>query len=350
MRIVQVMLAKRFGGAERSFVDLSLALARRGHDVLAIGESRGVALAKIEAGGGVSTRAMRCYGTWDVLAAAALKRTIGAYRPDLVQAHLARAAHLAGRAAKSLGLPTLAKTHNLVKLKYYASVDLLVATTTQQREYLRGRGVGPKRLCLIPNFSAVSAASAPREVTTPPLLIRTLGRLVDKKGFDILIRAMPGVIDRGIEVQLTIAGDGPCAAKLRRLADTLGLAREVVLAGWIDDVAGFLGEADLFVLPSRDEPFGIAVLEAMALGVPIIATPTAGPSEILTPREACFVEVGDIDGLTAAIVDVVDERDAATARAQMALDKFAASYCEATVVDAYLDAYARLIGGQALNA
>ena len=140
---------------------------------------------------------------------------------------------------------------------------------------------------------------------------------------------------------------GPCAAKLRRLADTLGLAREVVLAGWIDDVAGFLGEADLFVLPSRDEPFGIAMLEAMALGVPIITTPTAGPSEILTPREARFVEVGDIDGLTAAIVDVVDERDAATARAQLALDKFAASYCEATVVDAYLDAYARLIGDQA---
>lgn len=97
MRIAQIMLAQSFGGAERSFVDLSLALAARGHPLLAIGAARGAALPLLAAQPNIHCVSVCCHGNWDVLAQRAVRRHLQMFAPQVVQAHLARAAHRSGR-------------------------------------------------------------------------------------------------------------------------------------------------------------------------------------------------------------------------------------------------------------
>lgn len=344
MRIAQIMLAPRFGGAERSFVDLCRALAARGHAVLALGESRGEALRHLEHVPGVEIDRVRCRGPWDRWCRRALERRLAGFAPDLVQAHLARAALHGGAAAKRLGLPTVAKTHNLVKTKYYRDIDVLVPTTGEQAAWLERHGVSAARLERIPNFSALPAAAGPRAGPSGRVSICAAGRFVPKKGFDVLLDALasPALADR--DVSLAIAGDGPQRRALEAQAARLGLAKRVHFAGWVDDIAGFLAGADLFVLPSREEPFGIALLEAMSAGLPIVTTAVSGPLEVLDRDTATFCPPDDAGALARALVAVLNDPAAARARAGRALERYEREYSENAVVARYLALYERLTG------
>ncbi len=344
MRIAQVMLARGFGGAERSFVDLSRALAARGHTVLAIGERRGVALGMLDGVAGITTLGIRCHGSWDRLAGHAVRRALAGFAPAVVHTHLARAAHLGGRAAHALGLPTLAKTHNLVDLKYYRAIDCLVPTTQAQADYLAAHGVAASRITRIPNFTAVQAVTTlAAQAEGTPGCLKAIGRFVHKKGFDTLVEAHAVLVREGREVTLELAGDGPERAHLEGRIAALGLGARVRLTGWCDDVAAFLDGGDLFVLPSRDEPFGIVVIEAMARGVPVLATRTQGPLEIL-PDDCGYLTVADDPAaLAAAIAGALDDPDR-LARARAALARFHAHYSVEQVVTRYEALYARLAG------
>lgn len=340
MRLAHIMLAKGFGGAERSFVDLVRALGARGHAVLALGEARGEALAALATAPGVSCAAVRCFGTWDRLAEHQLRSELARFAPAVVQAHLARAAHLGGRAAHALGLPTVAKTHNLVNLKYYQHIDCLVPTTRAQQRYLEAHGTPRERIARIPNFSLLAPVDAITLGGARPRRLVALGRLVRKKGFDRLLEACARLAAAGVEFTLELGGDGPERVALERDVARLDLHDRVRLCGWVDDVPAFLRGADVFVLPSRDEPFGIVVLEAMACGVPLVATRTAGPLEILD--EHCAVLCADDPEALAHAVQQALEPAGARVRAERALQRFRERYSAAPVVAAYLALYARL--------
>lgn len=333
------MLAKRFGGAERSFVDLCAELAARGHEVLAVCEARGDALPLLRAIPGIEIRALRVWGAWDVWARRAIAGALRAHRSEVVQCHLARAAHLGGAAARALALPTLAKTHNYVDLKYYRAIDLLVPTTESQAAYLRDHGVDPRRLRRIPNFSRLQIAARDRN-GDGPLRLLALGRLVEKKGFDLLLDALTSL--GGRQIALTIAGDGPQRGALEAHARQLPAGITVRFCGWCADVAPLFAASDLFVLPSRDEPFGIVVLEAMAARVPIVATRTRGPLEILASDTALLTDIGDTQALATAIACVYDDRPSARARAERAADVYETTYSAAAVVPCYEALYTEL--------
>jgi glycosyltransferase involved in cell wall biosynthesis len=339
MRIAQVMLGKGFGGAERSFVDLSRALAAADHDVLAVGERRGVALQALRDQPRIECCALRCWGNWDHLASHTLARMLRRFQPDLVQTHLARASHLGGRAARRLGLPTLAKTHALVDLRYYRAIDHLVATTQAQATYLRDRGIAPAAISIIPNFSALPAARGPRAAALAAPRVKSYGRWVAKKGFADLLDAFALVVRKHPDARLVIGGSGIEGDRLRAQARALHLERRVEFCGWIDDVAAFLSDADLFVLPSRDEPFGIAVLEAMACAVPIVSTATAGPSEILDEECAFLARPGDVASLAANVDRALADPALRVRCAERALAHYAARYSQAVVVPQYLALY-----------
>lgn len=347
MRIAQIMLARGFGGAERSFVDLSLALAARGHEILAIGDRRGLALALLAGQTNIECVAIRCHGNWDLLARRVLRHHLQRFAPAVVQAHLARAAYLGGQAAHTLGLPTVAKTHNLVEVKYYQNIDALVPTTTAQAVHLRSHGVSAQALHRIPNFSALHAVSDAARTSGPPWLIKSAGRFVPKKGYAVLLAAFARLRADGVDARLVIGGDGVEAGRLKALAERLGIAAVVEFPGWVDDVASFLRDAHVFVLPSLDEPFGIVVLEAMASAVPIVTTATVGPLEILDAHSACFSACADAPALAAAIAHTLADYPAAGARAQAALAIFRERYSAAVVVERYLALYAQLIAHHA---
>ena len=114
-----------------------------------------------------------------------------------------------------------------------------------------------------------------------------IGRLVYEKGFQLALEALPGVIERLGDVRFLVAGSGTHEAELRRQATELGLDAHGTFLGWIgDDVLHSLYRiADLCVVPSLYEPFGLVALEAMASGCPCIVADTGGLREIVPEDE-----------------------------------------------------------------
>jgi glycogen(starch) synthase len=123
-----------------------------------------------------------------------------------------------------------------------------------------------------------------------------IGRVVEKKGFDLLIRGFARIADRHPDVELRIGGSGPAVGDLATLAEGAGLSSRVRFLGRQDraEVAALMGGADCVVMPSRLEPFGIVALEAWRAGTPVVCTAYGGPPE--------FVD----DGVTGLLVDPFD--------------------------------------------
>jgi glycosyltransferase involved in cell wall biosynthesis len=141
-----------------------------------------------------------------------------------------------------------------------------------------------------------------------------MGRFVEKKGFHVLIEALRHLRGAAVPFRAIIAGAGEEAAVLQRLTQERGLDSVVTYPGWQDDTARFFGTIDIFCLPSLHEPFGIVVLEAMAQALPVIATDSEGPSEILHDGEdGMIVPKSDPTALAVAIERMLDDRQAARA-------------------------------------
>lgn len=138
---------------------------------------------------------------------------------------------------------------------------------------------------------------------------------------------------------MTLAGDGPCREALLDQIQRLGIADRVDLVGWIEDVGGLLAEADVFVLPSRVEPFGIVLLEAMACGIPIVASRTDGPLDVLDDTTAWLCAVDDVSDLTRAMEQAGASASERLARAEAALGRYRARYHEDVVLPRLLAFY-----------
>ena len=126
----------------------------------------------------------------------------------------------------------------------------------------------------------------------------------EKKALDVLLQAFAKVVRSDDEVQLVLVGDGPLRAELEKLATDQQIGERVIFAGALErpEVVKRLHGCRVFVLPSRSEPFGIAIVEAMACGKPVVGSRTGGIPEIIEDgREGLLVEPDDPDALAGAI-------------------------------------------------
>ena len=132
-----------------------------------------------------------------------------------------------------------------------------------------------------------------------------VGRLIKQKGFDLLIRALSSIKD--IPWRLTILGEGSERKALEEMADALGVADRIALPGFLQNPYRWMAEADLFVLSSRWEGFGHVVAEAMASGVPVLATRCpSGPDEIIHDGvDGRLCEPNSADDLARALKDIL---------------------------------------------
>ncbi|MBX3301840.1 MAG: glycosyltransferase family 4 protein [Nitrospira sp.] len=134
----------------------------------------------------------------------------------------------------------------------------------------------------------------------------------EKKGLDVLLRAFKQVRNSFPTFKLVLVGDGPLRNSLEELADSLGLQEQVVFCGkqGRPEVTNILIGCEVFVLPSRSEPFGIVILEAMACKKPVIATKVAGPMEIIEDGiTGILVEADNPDMLAKAMINILNRRD-----------------------------------------
>ncbi len=279
------------------------------------------------------------FGWHDPFAARHLRVAFDRFQPDLVEAHLARAALLAGKIKPAGTWPLIARTHNSLNGKYYRHVDVIVPTTTHAAKADYHSNVPQQKFAgVIPNFSRLNPVS---KVVNParPETIVAAGRFVRKKGFGILLEAVAGLKSMDETFSLQIAGDGPELRSLKALAAELGLNEHVRFLGRRTDVPDLIKEAGLFVLPSLSEPFGIILLEAMAMGTPIVATRCEGPLDVLDEHSAILVDKGDASALSHGLRKALQDPERSRIRAEHALTVYKRRYTPDVVVPKVLALY-----------
>ena len=206
----------------------------------------------------------------------------------------------------------VARLGGYYNLKYYRKCDWLVGNTRGIADWLVQKGWPADKVHHQVNFvPAPEGDAAPRSTFDTdedcPLII-ALGRLHPNKGFDTLLNALA----RTKEFVLWIAGDGPERRRLEALSAELGIARRVRFLGWQTNPQSIIAAGDLFICPSRNEPFGNVIAEAFACGKPIIATRSAGAVEYISDGyDGVLVPIDDAAALAAEIDQLIANKAAA---------------------------------------
>jgi glycosyltransferase involved in cell wall biosynthesis len=155
---------------------------------------------------------------------------------------------------------------------------------------------------------------APREYHRKLRRIALVACLREEKRIDLLIKAAPRVLARHPDVEFVIAGDGSCRESLQTLARELGVAERLSFLGHRDDVPAVLATADIFAFPSRSDAFPNSIIEAMASGLPVVATAVGGIPELVDDgRTGVLVPSGDADALVRALIELLDQPERAAA-------------------------------------
>lgn len=332
MKIFLIMLGSRFGGVERLYVDLAAALSQRGHDVLALSR----------AGSDVASRLkslppcphlqhetlVHVLGPRDPFAPGKIARLIRTCGSEILHAFRGRDAYIASKVAGRLGVPLIAHAMRSPRTNFQR-VALFQPATEAERDCLIEQGVPRDRIRVVGLFSFVAPVP---EVVCADRVTRIVahGRFVAQKGFDLLLGAFHQLPDE--RLQLHLAGAGPEHRRLREQVASLGLQGRVHFAGWQQDIRRFLLAGDLFVLPSRGETFGLSLLEAMACGIPVVATRCDGPLEVVDDSSAWLCGGNDQQALAAAMRSAIADPEGRRRRARAALARFRDRYAGAQVL------------------
>ena len=148
-----------------------------------------------------------------------------------------------------------------------------------------------------------------RALAAKPRIV-TVGRLAAEKGQLILLQAVAALRAQGIEVELTLVGDGPLRDWIEEEISRLGLKDQVLLTGEVsaEEVNAHLRTADIFCLPSFSEGLPVAIMEAMAIGVPVVSTLIAGIPELaIDGKTALTVPAGNVEALTTALTRMITD-------------------------------------------
>jgi glycosyltransferase involved in cell wall biosynthesis len=182
-----------------------------------------------------------------------------------------------------------------------------------ESEAALARSIGPKRRVRVvhngvPAGDGVAAAPEVADLTVGGKLVGVVSHLQPRKGLDVLLDALPGVLARHSDARLAIVGDGPALKSLRSHAETLKVGHAVHFLGSRADPRPSMRAMSLFVLPSLAEAFPYVVLEAMSVGTPVVASDVGGVGEAVRDgHEGRLVAAGDSGALAAAINDLLSD-------------------------------------------
>ena len=221
----------------------------------------------------------------------------------------------------------------------YRCAHAVVANSRAAKGALEAEGLAPSRIRVIANGVDL-AGFAPRGARRRIQTVLTVANLRDEKGHDILLQAAALLCASRGDVRFLIAGDGPRRADLEALARRLDLDRRVQFLGHRDDVPALLAEADAFVLPSRSEAFPNGVIEAMAAGLPVVASAVGGLLDLVdNGRTGLLVRPNDPPALAGALETLIDAPDFAASLGLAARRTIAERYSFDRMVHAFEELY-----------
>jgi glycosyltransferase involved in cell wall biosynthesis len=364
VRLLLVVDSLEVGGAERQVVDLALALRRNGYEVtVACSVAGDLSSVLEEAGVPVRPLLDRLVKRRVSLAYAwKLRQLLRRERFDLVHAHIYASVVAAAIATLGTSLPLVITEHTEALWQtwrarwvcrwVYRRVEHIIAVSTPIRRRLIERdGVSPDLITVIPN--AVVPASEPRPDAPLPLpaglrerpLVGVVARLHPDKGVANFLKAAARVAPLFPEAHFVVVGDGPLRQELMTLAEDLDLGSRVHFLGFRSDGSALMDSLDVLVVPSLTEGSPLVTLEAMAAGVPVVASAVGGiPDQIRHDYEGLLVPPGDTGALGDALLDLLHNPDRARRLGEAGRRRATSRFSHVTMVQQIEDVYHTVLG------
>ncbi|MCM8795008.1 MAG: glycosyltransferase family 4 protein [Candidatus Omnitrophica bacterium] len=274
-----------------------------------------------------------------------LIRILHQEKPDLVHAHTRVAQFLSWFLSMVTRIPYVTTCHGLYQFRIgrrflpcwgkrvmaisEATMDLLVEQyklAPPHQAVLVWNGVEVERFLEPPPPEAVARLRQAYGINGSPI-IGAIARLSPVKGFDLLLGILPDLLKEFPRLQVLLTGDGPAKESLIKQAFDLGVADHVVITHPLEDTRIALALMDLAVTPSRQEGFGLTIVESMAAGVAVVATDSGGPKEIIeNGKSGLLIPPGDEEALKEAVLTLLRQperrRELAQAGRERAATKF----------------------------
>jgi len=332
MRILQICSERKLGGGERHFADLTNNLAGRGHDVYVAVSHETPLLAGLNSVPKENLFELRMRNSLDLRSANRLSKIIKQFEIEIIHAHVGRDYSLAAVASlRSGNVPFVLTRHvlfpiNRINRKVLSRATRFIAVShavalslkdqkivDQEKIVTIHNGIDIDRFQM--NYQARSNITVDKG-SRSRLLVGMIGHIAAIKGQDVFVRGGAEIVRQRDDVDLVILGDdksndGKARAEVETLIKDLGVEDRCRLVGWQDDVGKFLAGLDVFVSPSRSEPFGLVIIEAMASGIPVVATASEGAMEIIEENHTGrLVPIGDHTALAAATLELLNDDEA----------------------------------------
>jgi L-malate glycosyltransferase len=330
VRILQVTSAKTFGGGERHLIDLCRGLIDRGHEVFVALRPTNEWQDKFDFLPRENLFYVSLRNSFGVLSASRIAGFVRRKDIQLIHAHVARdyiPASLASALVKNARF--VLTRHVLFPLQPFNRIALknlskAIAVSSAVEASLK-KVFPANKIATIPNGIEIDHwAAADKQklreefrffhgIPFDAPLIGTIGELIPLKGQRDFVLAANEAAKRFPAAHFVVVGkdnslDKSFRRELRRLVKVFGLEERFLWLDWVEDTAPLLASLDIFVSASHSESFGLAILEAMATGVPVIATETAGAKELLAGEDV-FVPIKDPVALAAKIGDLLEDEE-----------------------------------------
>lgn len=302
MRVLLISSADNFGGGEKHLVDLAEGLSCSGNAVSVVVRPGCGWTDRISGVKPSNIHSLPLRGSADVFSAMRLATLVRETGADILHAHMARDYVPAALAARKAGLTGLVLTRHVlfpmsrINRLLLRNVSRIIAVSSAVESNLK-RTFPEEKIVAVPNgiamerFTGIGREKAEAFRTSygiPPAakLVTSVGELKPLKGQEDFILAASEIAKGDPEAHFLLIGKDNSAGsvfrkKLRRMARVLDLDDRVTFLDWVEDTGPMLAATDVFVSTSHTESFGLAILEALAAGRPVVATSTAGASELI---------------------------------------------------------------------
>ena len=358
-RILYVITELDVGGAEKALFELATRLDREIYEPEAaclMGEGP---LAESLRERGVPVHLLDARGKWDLRVVWRLRRLMAGF--DVVHSFLFHANMAARLAALGAGVGAVVASARVAERSRprrralerwtHRLVDVEVCVSNGVRDYLGAGGFPRDKLAVIPNgvdierfASRDPAFKAKLGIGPDTPLVATIGRLHEQKGMTYFLRAAASVRHSRPDCHFLLVGHGPLEDELRAQAREFHIADHVTFLGFCDDIPSVLAATDVFVLASLWEGMPNAVLEAMAAGIPVVATRVEGTLDIIEDGETgVLVMPKDIPALVSSILRLLGDPARARRLGEAAQAHVRAHFLLDAMVHRHEELYARLL-------
>ncbi len=352
------------GGAEKALVDIALHLDRSKYNVTVCATRSAGNYQPLLDEAGVTTFVQGRKSRWDLGQWIKLVRLMRREQVDVLHTHLFGSNTLGRLLGRLAGVPVvIAHEHWSTKASREVWVDralyrlsdrILVPSAASKEMVMRTEGIPAGKIDVVYNGvdTAIFAQGEKRgevrselHISSDAMVLGIVGRLSEEKGgVDVLIRAVARLCKSNPNLRLLVVGDGPLRGSLEALAAESAPGGEIMFTGTRNDVAHLLSAMDLFVLPSLNEALPIVVLEAMAAGLPVIATRVGGVPEIVDhEKTGLLVEPGSEDSLYSALDRLIFDADLREQLAQAGRRRVASDFTIERMVERIEGLYEELL-------